>query len=123
MEETMDVTTFSNMCYPKINVELSHRTGDRNNGHAVSGHVDGVCVVTVLDHRPDGSTNIWLKYDTTNKIIKKDSICLDGISLTIAKIKDDTFCVSIIPHTFTNTTIQYWEINNSVNIEYNKANY
>ena len=100
------------------NLEKSFKLGDRNSGHYVSGHVHTTCVVREVVHRVGGERDIWFDCDVT-KLVYKDSICVNGVSLTIAKIDPVGFMVSMIPHTWDVTTFSSCLEGDIVNIEYN----
>lgn len=102
----------------KVNLELALRPIDRLGGHFVQGHVNGTANILKIDKngnnwyytlKPQSSL---LKY-----IIKEGSISLDGISLTVADVSETSFSVSIIPHTYENTTIHTKKIGDSFNVE------
>ena len=121
MEETLKITKFENTNErKKANVELSLKNDSSIDGHYVSGHVSTVGVIEKIISNNDKSTDIWIKpKDESNNIKYKDSIAIDGTSLTVAELKDNMFRVSVIPHTYKNTIIQYYSEGDAVNIEYN----
>jgi len=108
----------------KINLERSLKLSDGLDGHIVQGHID----TTGLIISNKSINNNWILKVKINKkwlkyCIKKGSIAIDGISLTIAKINDNyninygSISMSIIPHTLENTNLKYKKINDTVNIE------
>lgn len=102
----------------RINLEPSLRLGDEMGGHIVSGHVDGLATVVSIDE--DGeSYRLRLRAPEGLKhfIASKGSVTLDGISLTVNDVEDDVFGVCIIPHTWQNTTLQYRQPGDNLNIE------
>jgi riboflavin synthase len=101
-----------------VNLELALRYSDRLGGHLVSGHVNGVATVTEITHRGE-NYNIWyeIPQDLMKFIVKEGSIALDGISLTVADIKDNQLMVTIIPHTWNETQISNVKVGSKVNIE------
>jgi riboflavin synthase len=102
----------------KLNLELALRPIDRLGGHIVQGHVNGTGVISAIKKL---GKNYEVTFTTENKLFKyiiaEGSIALDGISLTIARITDSSFTVSIIPHTWDNTNLHTKKIGDSVNIE------
>lgn len=101
-----------------VNLELALRPIDRLGGHIVQGHVNGLGKIKAI--KPMGGNyeiEFTAQKDLFKYIIKEGSIALDGISLTIARLTNNTFTVSIIPHTFENTTLHAKKIGDSVNIE------
>ncbi|MGN7618709.1 MAG: riboflavin synthase [Ehrlichia sp.] len=101
-----------------INLELPLKFNDRLDGHLIQGHIDDIGTITSITEE-NSSHNMefripdrLLKYITT-----KGSIAIDGVSLTINSIDNQTLSVNIIPHTWKNTIFQYNKVNDSVNIE------
>jgi len=89
-----------------VNLELSLRAADRLGGHIVQGHVDGVGTVTGV--REDGFARvvtIGAGPEVLRYVVQKGSITVDGVSLTVARIDDDGFDVSLIPETLARTTL------------------
>lgn len=101
-----------------VNIERAMPSNGRFGGHIVSGHIDGTGSITNI--RKDGIA-IWYTIKTTENIMKyiveKGSVALDGISLTVAKVEYDSFKVSVIPHTQSNTTLTTKTIGSVINIE------
>ena len=101
-----------------VNLERALRLSDRLGGHLVSGHVDGVS--ELLGKENHGSFTIFtftVPVGQGRYIIKKGSITIDGISLTVNSIDEKTFSVSIIPHTMAVTTLGLLTPGGVVNIE------
>ena len=103
-----------------INLEKSLKLGDEIAGHFVYGHVD----LTTKIKKIIKLNNSW-KFTFQNNfkeesffVVEKGSITINGISLTIANVEDNSFSVSVIQHTFLNTNLQFAKINDSVNIEF-----
>ena len=101
-----------------VNLERAMAAGGRFGGHIVSGHIDGTG--TVSDIRNDGIA-VWYTIsanaDILRYIVEKGSIAIDGISLTVAKVTDDSFSVSIIPHTASVTILGTKKTGDIVNLE------
>jgi len=102
----------------QVNIERSLKVGERLEGHFVLGHVDGVGVIFKIEKQIN-QVQIWIKIpkELSKHIIKKGSITIDGISLTIVDKLKDQFSVSIIPHTMQVTNLGYKKIGDKVNIE------
>jgi len=102
----------------RINLERSLRLGDEMGGHLVSGHVDGIAELVSRDDFLD-SASFTLRVPTTlsHFIAVKGSVALDGVALTVNKVKGDTFSVLIIPHTLQVTTFGKLEPGASLNLE------
>ena len=117
--ETLRLTTFSTLkVNDNVNLEKAMVLSDRINGHFVSGHIDGVGIVKEI--KKDGRSNSLLidfPNDLKKFISKKGSISIDGVSLTINTIKEDSFSVNIIPHTLSETIMSEYEVGKKVNIE------
>ena len=99
MAETLRRSNLGNLLpQSKVNLERAMIANGRFGGHIVSGHIDGTG--TIIETKPEGNA-IWVKIKTSSEILKyiiqKGSITIDGISLTVAKITDQDFSVSIIP--------------------------
>ena len=119
MAETLRRSNLGNLVpQSKVNLERAMIANGRFGGHIVSGHIDGIG--TIIETKPEGNA-IWVKIKTSNEILKyiiqKGSITIDGISLTVAKITDQDFSVSIIPHTAENTTLLQKKVGEVVNLE------
>jgi riboflavin synthase len=114
---TLDVSTGLSS-KTAVNLEKALRLNDRLGGHLVSGHVDGVGEVVTFSNLGD----CWLlairaPHAISKYIAKKGSICVDGVSLTVNTIEQDTFSMNIIPHTLENTTLNNLSAGSHVNIE------
>ncbi|MDY4921022.1 MAG: riboflavin synthase [Phascolarctobacterium sp.] len=119
MPETVRLTNIGSLhSGDKVNLERTLRLMDGLDGHIVSGHVEGLG--TISAQRPEGIATIvtiatppeLLKY-----IIKKGSIAIDGISLTVIEVTETSFSVSLIPHTAKETTLGFKKVGDSVNLE------
>ena len=101
-----------------INLERAMVANGRFGGHIVQGHVDGVGRISSM--RPVGNAwQVHVDVDTNlmRYIVEKGSICIDGISLTVADAGHSSFSVSVIPHTWDNTTLSSRRAGDSLNIE------
>ena len=101
-----------------VNLERAMAADGRFGGHIVSGHIDGVG--EIVSQSKEGNA-VWVKIKTPPEILRlivlKGSICIDGISLTVAKLENDNFSVSIIPHTGGETTLLGKKPGELVNLE------
>lgn len=116
---TMEKSTFKEIKnFSSVNLERSVRLNDRLGGHLVQGHVNGVG--TISEIKKPGE-NYLLKISVPDQLekylIKEGSIAINGISLTIADVIKNIITISVIPHTWRNTTLQYNQLNDKVNIE------
>ena len=102
-----------------VNLERSMAANGRYSGHIVQGHVDGTGELLALDLLGDG--NYWLTIrvpaELDRYIVFKGSICIDGVSLTVAALEGDRLSVTIIPHTYTHTAMSQWQPGRRVNLE------
>jgi len=116
---TLEKSTFSDLqVSSQVNLELSLKLSDRLSGHFVLGHVNGTGVLKEIIKLGDNYLIRVNVPDNMKKyLIDEGSITIDGISLTIAELEDSTIGISIIPHTWNNTTLQYKNAEDRVNIE------
>jgi len=120
MHETLDRSTLAAVqAGGQVNLELAVRAADRLGGHIMQGHVDGVA--TIEGVREDGFARVLtivpddaalLRY-----VVHKGSISVDGVSLTVARIDDAGFDVSLIPETLRQTTLGFAVVGTRVNLE------
>ncbi len=103
-----------------INLEKSLIIGDEIGGHFVYGHVDVETTLTkVLTLENSWEYYFKKNFGNQNKFIaEKASISINGISLTIAKVFNDSFKISVIDHTYFNTNLQFLKLKDKVNIEF-----
>jgi riboflavin synthase len=101
-----------------VNVELAMRADDRFGGHFVLGHVDGTAKIKKIEQQGEFA-RITFTFDTDllAQLVVKGSVAVDGISLTIANMDEDSFSVSIIPETLKKTTLGTAKVGDMVNIE------
>ena len=119
MHETLNRSALSALtCGSSVNLERAMPANGRFDGHIVAGHVDGIGKVMQI-RRDDNA--VWFTIQANSSImhyiVEKGSIAIDGISLTIASLSADSFCVSIIPHTAKVTTLGMRKIGDTVNLE------
>lgn len=117
--ETMEITTLRYFTPgKKVNLERALKPNTRMGGHMVSGHVDGIARVRKIS-RETGSWKFCFSVpgNLNNQIIKKGSVAINGISLTIADITADEMIISVIPHTYLNTNLSALSGGDRVNIE------
>lgn len=114
---TLDVT--SGLGQPgAVNLEKALRMADRLGGHLVTGHVDGVGTISVLEQVGE----CWLlkvraPHALSKYIAQKGSLCVNGISLTVNAITQDEVSINLIPHTMQHTIMQYAKPGDAVNLE------
>ena len=119
IDETTKKTDLGNVkAGSTVNVERSLKVGDRLEGHFVLGHIDGVATIIKIEKKPK-EVKIWFKIPKklTKYVVKKGSIALDGISLTLVDVKKDVASVCLIPHTINVTNFKSKKIGDKLNIE------
>jgi riboflavin synthase len=119
--ETWERTSFSRIHEgAQVNLELPMKADGRFGGHIVQGHVDGVGRLISFDRIAD-SENWWLHIEIPSEIEKytvfKGSICIEGISLTVAKLERNRCTIAIIPHTVELTNLGSLKPGDPVNLE------
>jgi riboflavin synthase len=117
--ETVRVTTLGSMRGERqVNLERPMRADGRLGGHFVQGHIDGTGIVEEI--RPDGDSH-WLTISFDRSLspylIRKGSIAVDGVSLTVAGLGGNVFEAMIIPFTWSNTALSSLKVRERVNIE------
>ena len=121
-EETLKRTNLANSILKNenINLEKSLKIGDEIGGHFVYGHVDITTTVSeILELENSWEYHFEKKFNKNNRfIVEKGSISINGISLTIAKVENNTFMISVIDHTFNHTNLKFLNKNDQVNIEF-----
>ena len=120
VKETLDKSSLTNFSVNDlINLERAMKLGERLDGHLVQGHVDGVAKCLGISIN-DGSWIYKFEFDISNEmlLIEKGSICINGVSLTVFDIAENTFKVTIIPYTYENTSFKTLKEGDIVNIEF-----
>ncbi len=101
-----------------VNLELPATGATFLSGHVVQGHVDGVGTIKSITEEGNSYLFVFnLPKDLTKYIVPKGSISVNGISLTVIDITDNTFSVGIIPHTWKRTMLHSAKVGDTVNIE------
>jgi len=119
IEETTKKTDLGNLKPGSIvNIERSLKAGDRLEGHFVLGHVDGVGTIKKIQNKSK-EVQIWFEIPKTltKYVVKKGSIAIDGISLTVVDVKNNLASVCLIPHTIEITNFKTKNIGDKINIE------
>jgi len=119
-EETLLRTSFSRLAEgDPVNLERPLTLMARIGGHLVQGHVDGIGEVTDVER--DDTGGAWLTVrsprDVRRYLVEKGSVCVDGVSLTVAALQVDGFSVALIPHTLNVTTLGTVRVGDPVNLE------
>jgi len=118
--ETLDRTSLRTLASGSlVNIERPMRADGRFDGHIVQGHVDGVGQIRAFVREGDDyRLEVEFPVSALRYIVEKGSISVDGISLTIARVKPCVFEVAIIPHTFDNTNLKRAKAGDPVNLEF-----
>jgi riboflavin synthase len=101
-----------------VNLERSLRVGDRLGGHIVQGHIDGLGRIDKREWQGDWET-IWFSCppELCRQMVRKGSVAVDGISLTLVDVTGTGFSVALIPHTLAVTTLGFKKPGDTVNLE------
>ena len=120
VEETLSKTTLGRLgAGAAVNLERAVRLGGRLDGHLVQGHVDTTGTVAAVEALADSHlVTVAFPAEHARLVIPRGSLCVDGISLTIARLGDETLTLAIIPHTWTHTTAAEWAPGMAVNLEF-----
>lgn len=102
-----------------LNIELPLKAGDFLGGHLVSGHLDGTARLTAVRSAKGGRfcRFSYLESGWRRLVINKGSICINGISLTVAACSGSSFEIEVIPHTWENSNLKYLKRGDRVNVE------
>lgn len=117
--ETLRRTNLGGLrCGDEVNLERSLRVGDRIDGHFVQGHVDGLGTVESVE-RDGGEWKLWVcsEQAVAGMLVRKGSVTLDGVSLTIVDVQSQRFSVVLIPTTLERTTLGRRSAGDRINIE------
>jgi riboflavin synthase len=118
-QETLDCSIFSQLEQgDQVNLEKALRLNQGIDGHLVSGHVDGIA--SVSEQFSEGESTRF-KINAPDNLVKyiarKGSVCINGVSLTVNSIVDNTFDLNIVPHTLSVTTLGELKTGDQVNLE------
>jgi len=119
IDETIKQTDLGNLVSgDKVNIERSLKIGDRMEGHFVLGHVDGVGIIKKIEKKPK-EIKVWFEVPKklVKFVVKKGSIAIDGISLTVVDVTKNNASVCLIPHTIKITNFQSKKVGDKINIE------
>lgn len=120
-DETLSCATGLTSDHP-INLEKALRLADRLGGHLVTGHVDGIGLITHFSPTTNDENGDWLLTIKAPEalapfIARKGSITVNGTSLTVNHVEDTSFSINLIPHTLQNTMLHTLSAGSSVNLE------
>ncbi|MEX0656783.1 MAG: riboflavin synthase [Nitrosopumilaceae archaeon] len=119
IEETTKKTSLGNLKTGSIvNIERSIKAGDRIEGHFVLGHIDGVGIIKKIEKKPK-EVKIWfdIPKQLVRYVVKKGSIAVDGISLTVVDAIKNRISVCLIPHTMKVSNFHTKRVGDKINIE------
>ena len=120
MQETLKITNLGELQVGDfVNIERAMQMGTEIGGHILSGHV--YCTADIVERIPsENNLQIWFQLpnqDTMKYVLTKGFIAVDGISLTIGEVREQRFCVNLIPETIHRTLIGKKAVGEKVNIE------
>ncbi len=124
--ETLKLTNLKNIdSQSSVNLERSLRLQDRNSGHWVQGHVEGLARIENIESiGEDWNLSLRLSPSLMKYCIHKGSICVNGVSLTINQLEDRVFengdgrvLIRLVPHTLKSTQFQFCKVGDTVNVE------
>ena len=120
VEETILKTTFSSFKPgSRVNLERAMKLGGRLGGHLVQGHVDTRGrVVAIEEQQTSWLLSLEVPHEYARYVVPVGSICIDGVSLTAARVEDNRVTVAIIPHTWKHTTLSELTVGGAVNLEF-----
>jgi len=119
MQETLKITNLGLLKVGEhVNIERAARFGDEIGGHQMSGHIICMASITAIE-KTANNCQIWFEIaaEYMPYVFTKGYIGIDGISLTIGDVKENSFCVNLIPETLSRTNISSRQIGDKANIE------
>lgn len=120
VEETIKKTTFGLLKNgEEVNLERALTLSTRLGGHIVQGHADTTGIVKRINKLGTG-IEVWIDFpkEYEKNIVNSGSIAVEGVSLTVAEVKNNSFKLSLIPHSWDNTTLKKLKIGSKVNLEF-----
>lgn len=119
MPETMNISSLKNVkVNDAVNLERALTLNTRFGGHIVTGHIDTVGkIIKIVKDRNAYRFYISVHNEYLKMIVKKGSVAIDGISLTVVDVNNDCFEISVIPHTIESTNLKYKKTGSIANIE------
>ena len=119
LAQTLRVTSLGKLEVESVvNLERALRVGDRLGGHFVQGHVDTVGeILSLTENGQDHILEISLPSEIERLCVSKGSLAIDGISLTIAELKNEAAVFWLTPHTFSHTNLRSAKVGDTVNLE------
>lgn len=119
VDETLRKTSLGNLrISSRVNLERALRPTDRLGGHFVQGHVDGVARLVSFEKQSSGKLlRVELPSALLPYVIPQGSIALEGVSLTVARIKGNHIGIALIPHTLASTTLGEARVGDMLNVE------
>ncbi len=119
VEETLQKTNLGSLkVADRVNLERALKVSDRISGHFVSGHIDMACSVkNIVKNHSSWEIFVSAPEELLRFLVEKGSVALNGVSLTVAKIKASSFSVVIIPHTLKNTNLYLIKAGDKINVE------
>ena len=116
--ETLRVSSFGTHIPSRVNLERAMRANDRLSGHFVQGHIDTIGKVMKVNTKDGCNVSVEVPHKYTSLLVKKGSVTIDGVSLTISECSAHSFAVALVPHTLSETTLGELKPGDNVNIEF-----
>lgn len=120
VEETLLKTTLGKLkTGDSVNLERAALPSSRLGGHFVQGHVDCIGELAKID-KLQTAVNLWFSFpkEFSELIVPTGSICINGVSLTSARVENNQFMLAIIPHTYKSTNLKDLKVGSKVNLEF-----
>lgn len=118
MPESLALTAFGQKVPKAVSLERSLSMKDRFGGHFVQGHVDGIGEVVAIKTGDDYRLSVKFPAENKSLVMYKGSITINGVSLTVAEVKNNIATVALIPHTLEHTTLDNLQADDKVNLEF-----
>jgi len=119
IKETLARTNLSELRIGDIvNIERAMKLQDRFDGHMVQGHVDETAVCTEIKEENGSHVLTFSHKESENITVRKGSVCVNGVSLTVVNSQETVFSVAIIPYTLQHTNFHLLKVGTTVNIEF-----
>jgi len=117
--ETMNKSSLGKLqSSSRVNIERAMKAADRFGGHFVQGHIDGMAIIKAID-KYGGFTDMTFSADAglLDSLVVKGSVAVDGVSLTVSKLDQNSFRIALIPQTLKSTILGWAKIGDCINIE------
>jgi len=117
--ETMNKSSLGKLqSSSRVNIERAMKAADRFGGHFVQGHIDGMAIIKAID-KHGNFTDMTFSADAglLDSMVVKGSVAVDGVSLTVSKLGQNSFRIALIPQTLKSTILGRAKIGDCINVE------